>query len=121
MPSRSLARPAAFCAVTTLLFASAVCAAQQPAVPPVAEIPVAPMPKPKKAATPPPVQPPATTTTTVTTTTIVTPSLSAMTTEAAEGGRGVPEAMLAPSVPAASTRPSADGPPFLTARIASSP
>jgi hypothetical protein len=102
MPSRSLARPAAFCAATTLVFASAVCAAQQPSVPPVAEIPVAPLPRPRKATPAPassPEVPPATTTTTVTTTTVTTPSLAGVTTPAAEPPRGVPEAM--PAAPAA--------------------
>ncbi len=99
MPSRSLARPAAFCAATTLVFASAVCAAQQPAVPPVAEIPVAPLPKPRKVVSSAPVQAPASTTTTITTTTVVSPSLAAVTTEPAEPARGVPEAM--PAAPAA--------------------
>jgi hypothetical protein len=104
MPSRSLARPAAFCAATTLVFVSAVCTAQQPAVPPVAEIPVAPLPRPKKSATPAAAQAPATTTTTITTTTVVTPSLAAVTTEPAEPARGVPEAMPAvPAAPAATT------------------
>jgi len=60
---------------------SSVSAAQPPAVPPVAEIPVAPLPKPRKPPTPAPEPAPATTTTTVTTTTVVTPSLAAMTTE----------------------------------------
>jgi hypothetical protein len=101
MPSRSLARPAAYCAATTLVFASAVCAAQQPPVPPVTEIPVAPLPKPRKAATPPPAQPPATTTTTVTTTTITTPSLAAVAPAPGELARGVPEAM--PAAPASVT------------------
>jgi hypothetical protein len=103
MPPRSLARPAALCAATTLVFASAVCAAQQPAVPPVAEIPVAPLPRAKKAATP-AAPPPATTTTTVTTTTVVTPSLAAVAPEPAAPARGVPEAMPAtPAAPAAAS------------------
>jgi len=101
MPPRSLARPAAYCAATTLVFASAVCAAQQPPVPPVTEIPVAPLPKPRKAPAPPLAQSPATTTTTVTTTTITTPSLAAIAVPV-EPARGVPEAMPAatPSAPA---------------------
>ena len=77
MPPRCLARPAAFCAATALLLTSLACAAAQPAVPPVAEIPVAPLPKPKKLAPRPP-PPSTTTTTTVTTTTVATPSLAAV-------------------------------------------
>jgi len=100
MPPRSLARPAAFCAATTLVLSSAVCAAEQPAVPPVTEIPVAPLPKPRKPPAPQPAQVPATTTTTVTTTTITTPSLAAITTPSADTARGVPEVMpIAPAAP----------------------
>jgi hypothetical protein len=108
MPPRSLARPAAFCAATTLaslVLASAVCAAEQPAVPPVSEIPVAPLPKPRKAAAPPPAHVPATTTTTVTTTTVTTPSLAAVTTPSTDNARGVPEAMPAATTPAAAVPP----------------
>lgn len=99
MPPRSLARPAAFCAATTLALVSAVCAAQQPAVPPVTEIPVAPLPRPRKAPAPPTSPAQATTTTTVTTTTVTTPSLAAVTTRPAEPATGLPEAM--PAAPAA--------------------
>jgi hypothetical protein len=94
MPSRSLARPAAVFAATALVLASTLAAATQPEVPPVASIPVAPLPKPKKVVvSPAPATPPATTTTTVVTTTVTTPSLAAMSTEPDAPARGVPEAM----------------------------
>jgi len=94
MSPRCLARPAAFSAGSALLLTSLACAAAQPAVPPVAEIPVAPLPKPKKLS---PLPPPraTTTTTTTTTTTVATPSLAAVTAEPAPAG--VPEAMPAPA------------------------
>jgi len=96
MSPRCLARPAAFSAGSALLLTSLACAAAQPAAPPVAEIPVAPLPKPKKLA-PLPTPPSTTTTTTVTTTTVATPSLAAIAAEPAEPARGVPEAMPAPA------------------------
>jgi hypothetical protein len=101
MPSRSLARPAALCAATAFVLASAAAWAKppkQPEVPPVAEIPVAPLPAPKKKADPTPApQSPSTTTTTVTTTTVTAPALAAVATEAApEPPAGVREAMPAP-------------------------
>jgi len=102
MPSRSLVRPAAFCAVTALVLVSAAAAAKPPEVPPVAEIPVAPLPTARKAPPPPAVAAvtPNTTTTTVTTTTVTTPSLAAVTTPApAEAAPGVREAMPPSAAP----------------------
>lgn len=103
MPSRSLVRPAAVCAATVLVLASTAASAKPPEVPPVAEIPVAPLPKPKKALPPAPApgaQAPSTTTTTVTTTTVTAPSLAAVMTEpTAEPQTGVREAM--PAAPSA--------------------
>jgi len=79
MPSRSPLRPAIASAVLALASTSALCAAASPpAVPPVAEIPVAPIPAPKKRLPTLPEATPQTTVTTTTTTTMV-PSLSAVT------------------------------------------
>ena len=103
MPPRSLARPAALCAATALVFASSIGAAKPPEVPPVTEIPVAPLPKPRKVAPAPALAtPPATTTTTVTTTTVSTPSLAlaAVASEPAAPARGVPEVMPTAPPPA---------------------
>jgi hypothetical protein len=76
MPSRSLLRPALASAFLALVSTSAShAAASPPAVPPVAEIPVAPLPAPKKKTD----TPSLTTVTTVTTTT--SPSLAAITVE----------------------------------------
>jgi hypothetical protein len=96
MQSRSLARPAA-CAVLALLSTSAVCAAASPPIPPVAEIPVAPTPAPKRVVVP--LLPPATTMTTTTTTTTTAPALAAVVVEPTTAG--VVEAMPAAPVPAA--------------------
>ncbi len=109
MSSRSLAFAlrAALSAATTLsvTLVAGLAAAQPPAVPPVSEIPVAPLPRPRR--TPAPAAPttsqaPATTTTTVTTTTVVTPaaplSLAAVAADPASGPPGVPEAQP-PSAP----------------------
>jgi len=96
MPSRSLARPAG-CAVLALLSTAAVCAAASPPIPPVAEIPVAPLPAPKRVVVP---QPPAAmTTTTTTTTTTTAPALAAVVVEPAAPPRGVVEAMPATPSP----------------------
>jgi hypothetical protein len=82
MLSRSPVRPALVCAVLALASTSALCAAAAtpPAVPPVAEIPIAPLPTAKKRLPPPPEATPRTTVTTTTTTTMV-PSLAAVTVE----------------------------------------
>jgi hypothetical protein len=106
MPSRSLARPAALGAAAALVLLAAVSAADQPAVPPVSEIPVAPAPRPhKSAAAPAPAQTPSTTTTTVTTTTVTTPSLAAVAPEPAPAAQGVPEAMPAAPVTTVTVSP----------------
>jgi hypothetical protein len=96
MSPRCLARPAAYSAGSALLLTSLACAASQPAVPPVAEIPVAPLPKPKKLA-PLPTPRSTTTTTTTTTTTVSAPSLAAVVAEPAQPAPGAPEAMPAPA------------------------
>jgi hypothetical protein len=86
MPSRSPLRPAIACAVLALASTSALCAAASPpAVPPVAEIPVAPIPAPKKRPAPLPETTPQATVTTTTTTTMV-PSLAAVTVEPSHVG-----------------------------------
>ena len=94
MSSRSIARPAAG-AIVALLFTSPIFAAAGPAIPPAAEIPVAPVPKPRKVivGTPPP---PETTTTTTTTTTITAPPLTALVVDTPPAATGVAEAMPAP-------------------------
>jgi hypothetical protein len=96
MQSRTLARPAA-CAVLALLSTSAVCAAASPPIPPVAEIPVAPLPKPRRVVVP--QTPPETTTTVTTTTTTTAPALAAVLVEPAAPSRGVVEAMPAAPAP----------------------
>jgi hypothetical protein len=99
MSPRSLVRPAAFSAGSALLLTSLACAAAQPAVPPVAEIPVAPLPAPRKL-TPLPAPKAMTTTTTTTTTTVSTPSLAAVAvqpTTTPAPARGATEAMPAPA------------------------
>jgi len=82
MLSRSPVRPAIACAVLALASTSALCAAAStpPAVPPVAEIPIAPIPAPRKRLPPLPEATPRTTVTTTTTTTMV-PPLAALTVE----------------------------------------
>jgi hypothetical protein len=78
MPSRSFARPALCCLLLALVSTSSVgAAASSPAVPPVAEIPVAPLPAGKKATRPSSHQGPLGTVTTTTTTTTA-PALAAV-------------------------------------------
>jgi hypothetical protein len=113
MPIRSLARPASICSATAILAVSAVCAAAPPAVPPVVEIPVAPLPRAKKAApapTPAPTPAPATTTTVTTTTTVVAPPLSAIEMQEPAPAPGAAEAM--PPAPAPVRVVMADETPF---------
>src|SRR5580692_11700997 len=101
MPSRSLARSAA-CAVVALVSASAPFAAADPPIPPVAEIPVAPLQSSRRAS--PPTAAAMTTTTTTTTTTTAPPALEAVVaapTLPGSGG-GAVEAMPAPPPPIAS-------------------
>ena len=101
MPSRSPVRPAIACAVLALASTTALCAAASlPAVPPVAEIPVAPIPGPHKKALPPLEAPPRTTVTTTTTTTTA-PALAAVTVEAPHVGA----TELMPAAPAAPMSP----------------
>lgn len=104
MSSRSLARPASFCAALAMAAVALPAVAQTPAVPPVSEIPVAPLPKPKKAQAPtPPAAPQGpSTTTTVTTTTVTTPALVAVTPDVATApvpAPGAAEAMPAAAPP----------------------
>ncbi|HEY8039257.1 MAG TPA: AgmX/PglI C-terminal domain-containing protein [Polyangiaceae bacterium] len=108
MLPRSLVRPVSACGVTAVLFASAVCAAgppQTPPIPPVAEIPVAPLPTAKRLV--PVATPPLKTTTTTTTTTTITsptpatPSLIAVVPDEAPPVRGAAEAMPSSPLPAA--------------------
>jgi hypothetical protein len=104
MPCRLLSGPAALGAALSLVSVSALCAAgEPPAVPPVVEIPVAPLPRPRRvpASAPAPSPAPTTLTTTTVTTTTPVPPLAAITVEPTPPARvGATEAMPALPSPA---------------------
>ena len=103
MPSRSSVRPALAAAVVGLAATLSGVADASPPVPPVAEIPVAPIPLAKKKAAPPEARPPATVVTTTTTTTV--PSLAAVAVEPAAPAPRTGSTELMPALPAAPVVP----------------